>query len=218
MRLLAPFRGVGRAARAFADYARVQASLGQHRRAAREAVSRALGQLLEGVEDGRQWFDRITSYYQDGLRWPGAEPAMPVQGYTQAGGQEWCGAFVAWCYEGSGLALARRRATASTYKLHDRCSDRRVWFRGEIDTLRCLPGDVLVVATSRGKRYGDHIAMVVEHRRGHGILTVEGNAHGAQLVQREAAAIRTEGVVLRHRAVDEVVAVYRWQPEDYTEA
>lgn len=187
------------------------------------AVANALDELLLRVTDQPPHYDRITAYYTDGLGWPGAEPQNPPRPYRSAPGQAWCGAFAAFVHtrrskgDGFGPLSGRRRLqSASTYKLHTYAADRCVWHRGDPATLRVLPGDLVVVATSAGKPYGDHIAVAVRQAAQGGlIMTVEGNAHGAQLGARRSSARLVEGVVLRGRATAEVVAVYRWVSEDY---
>lgn len=183
----------------------------------------ALDESLRRVTDEPPHYDRITRYYVNGLGWPGAEPQNPPRPYRDAPGQAWCGAFAAFVHvvrrEGDTigpLSGPRRLQSASTYKLHAYAKDRCVWHRGDPETLSIEPGDVLAIATTKGLHYGDHIGVAVaQPTPGSLILTVEGNAHGAQVSARRTTARRVEGVVLRGRAPGEVVAVYRWRPEDY---
>ena len=76
-----------------------------------------------------------------------------------------------------------------------------------------LPGDIVVVYTSKRSVQGDHITLCSEAPDCDGnFKTIEGNAHGTA-----GDGERAEGVVKNVRSLDQVAHVYRLLSEDFDE-
>jgi len=145
------------------------------------ALQRAMTEWSRHVEEppGKNW-ERIATYIREGLGWPNR--------YTRNRDFEWCGAFAAFCWAAVKPAL-RKEHFASTYRL-------RKWARGTpryIDPSALQPGDIVVVGSRSGHRWGEHVTLC-ESVGPLGILTVEGNAIGAG-----PDGQRHEGVIRRIR-------------------
>jgi len=165
--------------------------------AGREALERGLEQWREEIiEPQGEVSDGpiLERYIQGGSGWTW------IKSY-QNRKTAWCGHFAAYCWA-SLLPKIRRSSTPSTYRL-------REWARGTPREIKGLEnaraGDIMVIATSTGKRWGDHITIIdkVEDDLS-GAWTVEGNAFGE--TPREK---RAEGVVRCFRPIDKIKFIYR---------
>lgn len=121
----------------------------------------------------------------------------------------WCGFFAAWCWL-SVQPRIRKKCFASTYRL-------RQWARGTPREIKGLEnaraGDIMVISTSNGKAWGDHITIIerVEDDLS-GAWTVEGNAYGETPTEN-----RAEGVVRCFRSIEKIKFIYRPLEVDLTE-
>lgn len=156
---------------------------------------------------------RIFAFIREGLGWPKDTPYMNT-GKLELGGFEWCGAFMAYCYQALKREI-RHKHCASTYRLFAFCSGtpRKV----SLDDVRA--GDVLVVGKKGAKKWGSHITLCTSLSITDGYAeTVEGNAHGTL-----GTGGWGEGVVRRRRPFARVAKegeayimhAYRWLPEDF---
>lgn len=156
----------------------------------------------------------IIEYIEEGLHWPRTVPYRNTGKLPQ--GFEWCGAFAAYCFRSVGLDRdIRHKHMASTFRLYDFCkgTPRKI----ELDQIQ--EGDVVVVGRRGSRAWGSHIT-ICEERLPHGVLTVEGNAHG-----RLFSGSWGEGVIRRERPFFEhsntkknesyIMHAYRWLWQDY---
>lgn len=165
--------------------------------AGREALERGLEQWREEIiEPQGQVSDGpiLDRYIKEGAGWSWQEN---YQNRKFA----WCGCFAAWCWI-SVLPKLRKKSFPSTYRL-------REWARGTPREIKGLEnaraGDIMVIATSTGKRWGDHITIVdkIEDDLS-GAWTVEGNAFGETPTEN-----RKEGVVRCFRPIEKIKFIYR---------
>ena len=165
--------------------------------AGREALERGLEQWREEIiEPQGQVSDGpiLDRYIKEGAGWSWIES---YQNRKFA----WCGCFAAWCWI-SVLPKLRKKSFPSTYRL-------REWARGTPREIKGLEnaraGDIMVIATSTGKRWGDHITIVdkIEDDLS-GAWTVEGNAFGETPTEN-----RKEGVVRCFRPIEKIKFIYR---------
>ena len=192
---------------------------------------------------------RALDAWEDGILEPGQPPvgdASPQAGriddfargedggggtwrepYKKNGSLERRGFFAAWCLAGRVSADDRARVMPSTYRLWKAANDGHPRL-SRLQPRDAEPGDVLVVASTGGKRWGDHITVVERVDLAAGLIyTVEGNARGwvPGGAQGSAADCR-EGVIRRTRPIGaprhprcpvsglrqtaRALAVYRW--------
>lgn len=170
--------------------------------AGREALERALEQWREEilepigeVNDG----PILERYVHAGSGWRGVKK---YQNRKLA----WCGHFAAYCW-GSVLPKIRKKSFPSTYRLWE-------WGRGTPRHIKKLEdaraGDIMVIRTSTGKRWGDHIT-IIDRIEDSGAWTVEGNAFGETPNEN-----RAEGVVRCFRPIDKIKFIYRPLEVDLT--
>lgn len=167
--------------------------------------------VLDPHQDKPHSARRIFAYVREGLGWPLAGPYMNT-GKLDLGGFEWCGAFMAYCYQALKPEI-RKQHCASTYRLLTWCegTPRKV----ALDAIQ--PGDVVVVGKATSKRWGAHITICESVEQGY-IRTVEGNGHGSL-----GSGEWGEGVVRRRRPFKAnaaptdsyVMHAYRFLPEDF---
>lgn len=165
--------------------------------AGQEALERGLEQWREEIIEPRGEVTDgpiLERYIQEGARWT-------WQKSYQNRKFAWCGAFAAWCWI-SVLPKLRQKSFPSTYRL-------REWAKGTPREIKGLEnaraGDIMVIATSTGKRWGDHITIIdrVEDDLS-GAWTVEGNAYGETPTEN-----RAEGVVRCFRPTAKIKFIYR---------
>ena len=166
-----------------------------------EAIARGLTEWERIVEDPD---NRINTYIRSnqGIGW-GWEKQ-----YTTNGQFAWCGAFAAFCWTTVKLDL-RKKIFPSCYRLYSN------WSRTsrKIEANLMLPGDIVVVYSTKRAPQGDHITICVSAPNCDSVFkTVEGNAHG-QL----GDGSHGEGVIRRERNLDEVAHVYRLLGGDFDE-
>jgi len=165
--------------------------------AGQEALERALEQwreeIVEPIGAVREG-PILERYIQQGSGWTW------IKSY-QNRKTAWCGHFAAYCWA-SLLPKIRKSSTPSTYRL-------REWARGTPREIRGLEharaGDIMIITTASGKRWGDHITIIdrVEEDLS-GVWTVEGNAFG-----ETPSSERKEGVVRCFRPVEKIKFIYR---------
>ena len=138
-------------------------------------------------------------------------------GSLKAGGFQWCGAFMAYCFKSVGLKKEIRVKTCpSTYRLYRD-------FQGtprSIDLNDIQAGDVVVVGKKGSRAWGSHITIVTEVEETH-VQTIEGNAHGIS-----GGGQWMEGVIKRKRPFKKhakkgesyVQFAYRFLDEDFEDA
>ena len=126
-------------------------------------------------------------------------------------GQDWCGDFFAICAREAGVDLKiARHILPSTYRLASMDYADSFYAAHGLDPLKkidksaILPGHVVVVKTTRGQAWGDHIVMPVEVR-GDRLVCIEGNAHG---LLPAGSWSPSRSVVLQVRAFNDVVCAY----------
>lgn len=159
----------------------------------REDIVEPQGEVSEGpileryMHEGSGWIDRKT--YKNRR-------------------DAWCGFFAAFCWI-SVQPKIRKKCFPSTYRL-------REWAKGTPRHIKKLslarPGDILVIKTATGKRWGDHITIIdkIEDDLS-GAWTIEGNAYG-ETPTRE----RAEGVVRCFREIEKIKFIYRPLEVDLT--
>lgn len=165
--------------------------------AGREALERGLEQWREEIIEPQGQVSNgpiLQRYIQEGSGW------RWIKSYENRK-LAWCGHFAAYCWIAL-LPKLRRSSTPSTYRL-------REWARGTPREIKGLEnaraGDIMVIATSTGKRWGDHITIIdkVEDDLS-GAWTVEGNAFGETPTEN-----RAEGVVRCFRPAEKIKFIYR---------
>lgn len=147
---------------------------------------------------------RIDDYVRsrDGIGWTWEKP------YARNGQFAWCGAFAAFCWSSVRFSI-RQKIFPSCYRLYSRWLNTARY----IETKQMLPGDIVVVYTSKRSVQGDHITLCLEAPDCEGnFKTIEGNAHGTA-----GDDTRAEGVVKNTRSLDQVAHVYRLLSEDFDE-
>ena len=147
---------------------------------------------------------RIDDYIRsrDGIGWTWEKP------YTRNGQFAWCGAFAAFCWSSVRFSI-RQKIFPSCYRLYSR------WLNTarHIEADQMLPGDIVVVFTSKRSVQGDHITLCLTAPDCDGNFeTIEGNAHGTA-----GDGERAEGVVKNVRSIDQVAHVYRLLSDDFDE-
>jgi hypothetical protein len=163
------------------------------------AIQRALAEWEKNIIEPDPEIDNYIRS-RDGLGWTWADQ------YVKNGQFAWCGAFAAWCWTDARYDL-RQKVFPSCYRLHARwaSTSRRIK-----DPLQMLPGDIVVISTSNGASWGDHITLCLEAPSGESSYkAIEGNARG-ELSNGE----RAEGVVVNTRPLGRVMFVYRLLEED----
>jgi hypothetical protein len=163
--------------------------------AGREALERALGEWSQEIIEPDHKVTEgpiLERYVWEGGGWTWQED---YQNRKLA----WCGFFASFAWL-SVNAKIRKKCFPSTYRL-------RQWAKGTAREIKRLedarPGDILVIATSNGKRWGDHITLI-ERIDQEGAWTIEGNAFG-----ETPKAQRAEGVVRCYRPKDKIRFIYR---------
>lgn len=153
----------------------------------------------------------ITAFALQGLGWANWEcrrTKKRTKAYCGDLCMSWCGAFVAYCYLAGGLCLTARAACASTYKLSEWAKKNRA---RRIGPEEMRAGDIVTVQGPAGLKYGDHIVLVREVLLDGRYRTIEGNAKGMW-----PDGTRVQGVVTNVRRFEDVVAVYRPLPGDFS--
>lgn len=137
-------------------------------------------QYAHAPASAREAFIARAVRTDEGLSW-GASQSLA--------GYQWCGAFAALALRDRVPVAARRKFMASTYRLWSP-SARDAFASVPLDEV--APRDVLVVGSAGGKRWGDHVCVVVGELEPGLWLTAEGNAYGltaqSGLVTRGATA------------------------------
>jgi hypothetical protein len=165
--------------------------------AGREALERGLEQWREEIIEPEGEVNEgpiLERYIQEGAGWSW-QKSYKNRKFA------WCGCFAAWCWI-SVLPKLRKKSFPSTYRL-------REWARGTPREIKGLEnaraGDIMVIATSTGKRWGDHITIIDKIEEDlSGAWTVEGNAFGETPSEN-----RAEGVVRCFRPIEKIKFIYR---------
>jgi hypothetical protein len=170
---------------------------------------------------------RITEYW-DACGWgrwlrasAGCESGYRLQ---RGSGVDYCGIFLAFCglkvgealEDGQCVPVRLRHGVAnhvlpSTYRM----TEPEKWKAAGLPLLEpiasraVMPGDIITVATGRGKHYGDHFCIVDEVIPG-AVTTIEGNTTGLLGNQQNG-----HGVVFRTRPFSAIRRVYRLGPEHF---
>jgi hypothetical protein len=164
---------------------------------------------------------RITEYW-DACGWgrwlrasPGCENGYKLQ---RGSGVDYCGIFLGFCGLKVGEALedgqcvpVRLRYGVANNVLPStfRVTEEAKWKAAGLPVIEPLatravmPGDIITVATGRGKHYGDHFAIVDEVVAG-AVTTIEGNTTGLLGNQQNG-----HGVIFRTRPFSGIRRVYR---------
>ena len=166
-----------------------------------EALKRAEAEWQRVVKEPDS---RIDDYIRsrDGIGWTWEKP------YTRNGQFAWCGAFAAFCWSSVRFSI-RQKIFPSCYRLYSR------WLNTarHIEADQMLPGDIVVVFTSKRSVQGDHITLCLTAPDSDGhFATIEGNSHGTA-----CEGERAEGVVKNVRSIDQVAHVYRLLSDDFDE-
>ena len=166
-----------------------------------EALKRAEAEWQRVVKEPDS---RIDDYIRsrDGIGWSWEKP------YTRNGQFAWCGAFAAFAWSSVRFNI-RQKIFPSCYRLYSR------WVNTarHIEADQMLPGDIVVVYTSKRSVQGDHITLCLTAPDCDGCFeTIEGNAFGTA-----GDGLRAEGVVKNVRSMDQVAHVYRLLSEDFDE-
>jgi hypothetical protein len=173
--------------------------------------------------------DRITEYW-DACGWgkwlrssPGCENGYR---HVRGSGVDYCGIFIAFCglRVGDGLAHDQcvpvrlkmgvaKNVLPSTYRM----TEAEKWKAAGFPLLEPIAhraveaGDIITVATGRGKHYGDHFALVDEVVAGM-VCTIEGNTTG-----EHGDRTTGHGVIFRTRPFSAIRRVYRLGSEHFEE-
>lgn len=173
--------------------------------------------LLDRSPEAELHRANIQNLVAKGLGWSGwtcrntksPDYEKPVTRYCGNTCMSWCGTLPAFCYEPLGLSAKARAACASTFKLWQRMPSKDP--RRVLDFTRIEPGDVGVVRTGKGLKWGDHIVVPIDRPQpDRTVVTIEANAKG-----EGPTGERYEGIVKKTRALSEFVACYRFGESDF---
>ena len=165
-----------------------------------EAVERGLAEWELNVVDPSK---RIDTYIRsmDGIGWNWEKEYVKNRQFA------WCGAFAAFCWTSVRFKI-RQKIFPSCYRLYSN------WAQSSrhIDPSDMMPGDIVVVYSSKRAVQGEHITICRREPVDGSFETVEGNAHGTL-----GDGSYGEGVIIRERKLTEVAHVYRLLAEDFDE-
>jgi hypothetical protein len=185
-----------------------------------EAMAKAAEDLwLQDIQDPRDTSTIVKFFRDAGFGWH----VDKYNGYRRGRGQDWCGHTASAIARRAAKLLDRQfdtrlhRLLASTGRLDNRHSESN-WRAFGYDTPRVdpadiEPGDVVVVVTSGGKAWGDHITVAIERPANGQVRTIEGNASGTL-----PDGSQGRGVVKRYRKLKDVRRVYRLGEEHFRHA
>lgn len=166
---------------------------------AQQALGRALCEWDQIIKDPDAEIDRYIRS-REGLGWSWSDE------YQRNGQFAWCGAFAAFCWTQVKFPI-RQKIFPSCYRLYEQWSNtaRRIK-----DPSNMLPGDIVVISTVNGAKWGDHITLCHEAPNGgDSYEALEGNAKGTL-----GDGSTGEGVIKQTRPLSRVMFVYRVLEED----